>query len=124
MHIERITYTESESIESYYADGLKKWAKREQSVTVFLTDKDDENRADQLAKDFVREKLYGSKEVQPATNNYVPEVLPEIQIENKSMEQQIMSCMTLKELKDYEYPASLNPKYQLEYDKRMYILTH
>jgi len=119
MHISSISYTEGESIEHFYADGLKKWARREQSVTVFLKEDDDPNKADELAKQFVKEKL-GSNTV-----NYSDEGLPVIQVDkgiqlkDMTLEEQIRSCKDIKTLKVYESMVKKTPALQKAYNDTM-----
>jgi len=126
MHISSITYTESESIESFTGYGLKKWVKREQSATVFLTDKDDENRADELAKQFVKEKLYGGKDkevVQPET--YSGDNLPEINVDKTEVTvnydtviQEINKCRTIKDLDEWNLIAKGNHNAGMAFSKK------
>ena len=54
------------------------------------------------------------------TTSFDGEKLPDLR--EPTLEEQIVSCDDIKVLESYKFIAKKDPKLQLEYDKRMYIL--
>lgn len=129
MHISQIHYVESQSVETFTGHGLREWNKKEYAVTVSINEKEDVNKADELAKQFVKEKL--AKQVKPQFATEMqpqePDVLPIIQEKKVTPGMQyaigkIKGAKTIEELENERTRSDLNPAIKEEFNKKMILL--
>ncbi len=129
MHISKINYTESQSTETLLEGGLREWNKKEYSVSVSLNETDDENKADELAKQFVKEKL-GTKPVEKkeyihvANENPIKVEQVDKEPEGFSLNDDINNSQSLDELASFKMLAYRNPEsmkiWKRKYDELLY----
>ena len=126
MHISQIHYVESQSIETFNGHGLKEWNKKEYAVTVSLNEEDDENKADELAKQFVKEKLAKHTKEQFATEMQPPEpfTLPIIQEKRITPGMQLIigkieNSTTIEQLEKERTRADMNPVIKKVFDEKL-----
>lgn len=129
MHITTINYTKTFNLGNYSSEKI--------GVEIALNEGEDAMEAMEAAKNLVHEfhqkyqlqinPEYAHLLQQPSTCEPLPTiqtstVQPEIW--EPTLAEQIASCMEVKVLESYKFIAKKDPELQLEYDKRMYILTH
>jgi hypothetical protein len=105
---------------------------RRKKIGIGITLKEGETIADATlqAEQFIKEHIQKNTVVTHThiQEKYIPESqLPEIQVEKEhyseqTLEEQIATCSDTKTLEAYKFLVKKDPKLQLEYDKRMYIL--
>ena len=130
MHFDKF-YLEDNFVPDYVSDPYRR---KKVGVSMCIKDGESMDNAIAAAETFIREYIEKNtivshshiEEIEiPIISNATREILNASNPygNGETLEQQITSCDDVKVLESYKFIAKKDPQLQLEYDKRMYILT-